>query len=271
MLNLPEFENKNDLLEYLVKNKSKLIATKKAMFKCADAFSFGSFPVLKSGEQLKANTPITEDVTELNARVVINTTNLMDSYGDVHLDGLWKKTLKENKDIFHDQEHKHAFDSTISDYENLKAYTQSFTWKELGQKWEGKTEALVFDSVIKESRNPFMFEQYKSGHVRNHSVGMQYVKIELAVNNPKWADEFEIWEKYIDRIANKEDAEEQGYFWAVTEAKAIEGSAVKRGANWVTPTLDNNKTFEPEKSTQSNNNEPPDGTQQKSNLLLNLI
>jgi hypothetical protein len=88
-------------------------------------------------------------------------------------------------------------------------------------------------------RNPFMFEQYAKGFVKNHSVGMRYVKLELALNSEsKWdVDEKEVWDKYIDEIANKEDAEAQGYFWAVHEAKIVEGSAVPVGSNKFTPTL----------------------------------
>ena len=49
----------------------------------------------------------------------------------------------------------------------------------------------------------------------------------------------------------KEQAEEQGYFWAVTQAKLIEGSAVVLGSNPITPTL-SNKNDEPLKDTQQN-------------------
>jgi hypothetical protein len=46
-----------------------------------------------------------------------------------------------------------------------------------------------------------------------------------------------IWDKYIDEIVNKEAAEEQSYFWAVSQTKAIEGSAVVKGSNFYTPTI----------------------------------
>ena len=39
------------------------------------------------------------------------------------------------------------------------------------------------------------------------------------------------------QMTNKEIAEQYGYFWAVTEAKVIEGSAVVFGSNYITPTL----------------------------------
>jgi len=186
----------------------------------------------------------------------------MDSHDDVHIPGLWTKSLKENKDIYHDQEHRGEFSSTIADYEDLKAYTQDFTWKELGQKWDGNTQALVFESTVKKDRNEFMFNQYKQARVRQHSVGMRYVKVALALDNKNDVAEYATWEKYIDTIVNKEQVKEQGYFFAVTEAKVIEGSAVKRGSNWVTPTLDNNMKTDNEQDTSTRINiEPLQDTQ----------
>ena len=46
-----------------------------------------------------------------------------------------------------------------------------------------------------------------------------------------------VYDKYIDDILNKEEVKKDGYFWAVTEAKAIEGSAVPIGSNTITPTI----------------------------------
>ena len=112
-----------------------------------------------------------------------------------------------------------------------------------------------------------MFKQYKQGRVKQHSVGMQYVKVAMAVNDKGFAEEYKTWNKYIDQIANREQAEQQGYFFAVTEAKVIEGSAVKRGSNWVTPTLDNNMKSEPEQSTP----EPPEGTHKKTSEEIKSV
>ena len=248
-MKIPAFDTKKELFDFLIKNQNRIIADKTAAVKHADAFTFGAFHVTKDGETDKANKPITEDVDEVKVKAVINTTNLMDSHDDVHIPGLWTKSLKENKDIYHDQEHRGEFASTISDYEDLKAYTETFTWKELGQKFEGETQGLIFESNVKKDRNEFMFGQYKSGRVKQHSVGMRYVKIAMAVNDKAWPEEYKTWNKYIDQVANREDAEKQGFFFAVTEAKIIEGSAVKRGSNHITPTLENNMKQEPAEVT----------------------
>jgi len=81
-----------------------------------------------------------------------------------------------------------------------------------------------------------MFRQYANNYVTNHSVGMRYVKIFLAVNDAEYIEENEVWNRYINSIVNAEIAIEKGYFYAVTEAKVIEGSAVPVGSNHITPT-----------------------------------
>jgi hypothetical protein len=49
-----------------------------------------------------------------------------------------------------------------------------------------------------------MFNQYAKGYVKEHSVGMRYVKIELAVNLiQSMHEEKAVWDKYIDEIVKK--------------------------------------------------------------------
>jgi len=248
-----KFETKKELFKFLKEKKDSLIAQKKATIKHADSVLFQIRD--KDNNVLKANaafTPNSDD--EIKVKVIINTTSLMDSHGDVHVKGLWNKSLKENKMIMHLQEHVMAFENIIADGEELKAYVKDFKWKDLGYDFEGSTQALVFESIIKEKgeepRNKFMADQYAKGKVKNHSVGMQYVKLLLAINDEEEVAEFEAWEKYFPEVENKEEAKDKGYFWVVKEAKVMEGSAVPLGSNWATPTLDNNAK-----------NEPPSGTQ----------
>ena len=134
------------------------------------------------------------------------------------------------------------FDKIIADGENLKAYTKRFNWSELGYSYPGETEALLFDSVILRKRNPYMLEQYANGWVKNHSVGMYYVKTDFAINDEELPNEYEAWKKYYSMIANPDMADERGYFWYVLEAKCIEGSAVPIGSNTATPTLEAGKS-----------------------------
>lgn len=252
---IPENLQGKELFEFLKKNKNLLIAEKKSAMKEGDAFAMKFF-VNDKGELTKSFAPIDNTATVILATSIINTTNWMDSHNDVHIPGLWKKSLQETKELYLLQEHEMTFAGIITD--QVKAYTKKFTWKELGYDMPGMTEALVFESTIDNERNTFMFDQYRKGYVKNHSVGMRYVNLELAINDDDeyWKEEFATWNKYIDDIANKEAAEAQGYFWAVREAKVIEGSAVPIGSNTMTPTrsVERVKIFSTEE-------QPPVGTE----------
>jgi len=247
-----EFNSKDELFKALIDNKSKIISLKKSMEKKADSISFYySDDHTEKGIVTKAESGNDTDPSELNVKVVINTTNLLDSHGDVHIDGIWKKTLSDNSTFLHLQEHDKSFDKVIAD--DAKGYVKSMDWTKLGLNFEGKTQALIFDSVILKKRNEFMLNQYQNKWVKNHSVGMRYVQMHLAINSEaEWnKEEKEVWDKYYPVIANKEAADQKGYFWAVTEAKIIEGSAVVFGSNYATPTLEDNKE-EPAEATPKN-------------------
>lgn len=266
MIENKHFETKEDMFKYIKENKDTLIAQKKFEMKRADAFSYSpTFSFNKeSTEKALSNPADLLKLDKLNIKTVINTTGLLDSHKDVHIHGLWKKTLSENKQRYLLQEHKMKFDHIISD--KVKCYTENISWKELGVSFKGETEALIFDSDIEKSRNPYMFEQYANGYVKNHSVGMVYVKLFLCINSKEnyLAEEKDNWDKYIGYVVNNKEAEEIGYFWAVTEAKLIEGSAVPMGSNWVTPTLDITESkIEPDITTQKQNNEPLSNTRNR--------
>jgi hypothetical protein len=146
------------------------------------------------------------------------------------------------------------FDKIITD--EVKVSTKLMSWKDLGFDYEGETEALIFDSTIPKDRNPFMFEQYAKGYVKEHSVGMRYVQLYLCMNsNERWdVEERSNWDKYYEYVTNKEDVDNECYFWAVTEAKLVEGSAVVKGSNHATPTISvKENTDEPSIDTQLEN------------------
>lgn len=245
MIEIPQKKGK-ELFDWLIANKSTLIAQKKFELKRGDALFYDRTVETQKGYTVKANAPVSENKDEIEVVSIINTTFWMDSHKDVHIDGIWKKSISENKQLYLLQEHEMKFDKIISD--EVKAYTKKIAWRTLGIDFDGQTEALVFESTVKRKRNSFMFDQYREGYVKNHSVGMRYVDMDIAINDEDYPAHKALWDKYIDRIANRAEAEESGYFWPVTQAKAVEGSAVPIGSNIITP-------------TQSvKNSEPPAGT-----------
>lgn len=267
-----EFASKEDMFKALVENKSAIMALKKAAVKFSDGFNFGYVETSDKYEVVKANEPVMNpDLSELKVKVVMNTIGLYDSHGDVHIKDIWKRTLShKSTGLLHLQEHKRSFEAVISN--TAEAYVKTVSWKSLGADYEGSTQALIFESTVKASRNPVMFDQYKNGWVNNHSVGMQYVELHMCINSEeRWSEDYKKnWDKYIEYVVNKEDVEASGYFWAVTEAKLVEGSAVLFGSNFITPTLENN--MKNAIDAPSEDNEPPQGTQtdeQKEIINLN--
>ncbi len=251
MIDKSKFQNKSELFKFLKDNEKQLVSQKKFEMKKADAVSYIVHSVNEKDEAEKAadNVQYLLSKDKIKVRVIINTTKLLDSHDDVHIDGLWKKSIKELKLVYHLQEHLMKFDHVISD--EVTASVKKMTWKEIGIDFDGQTEALIFDSEIEKARNPFMFEQYARGYVKNHSVGMRYVQLFLCINSNEayYSSEKANWDKYINEVVNKDAAEDNGYFWAVTEAKLVEGSAVLMGSNWATPTQSVKES------------EPPTGTQ----------
>ena len=232
---IPSFKEDKDLFDFLVKNEDDILYSKKQSYKKADGIGFSPIAMKSFGHKQQSISDLMAK-DEIDVISIINTTKLLDSHTDVHIDGLWDKSLSENTKIKHLQEHQMSFDKIIADKEDLKAYVKNYTWKQLGYDAPGSTQALVFESKVRKDRNPYMFEQYAKGNVDNHSVGMRYVKLLTCINDEDYPVQLENYEKYAPMVANKEALEQAKYFWAVLEAKAIEGSAVPLGSNFVTPT-----------------------------------
>ena len=211
---------------------------KKTTFKTADAINTTE---LKTGSVSKALHTSKENDTEdvLKRTIIGNTYNWMDSHGDVHLDNTFKNSIKQRGvagKIWHLHDHEQKMTSKIG--VPTKVYEQEVNWTDLGVEKQGTTTALMMDTNVMKAYNGLMFQEYKDGNVDQHSVGMYYVKIDLAVNDEEFKEEFAVWQANIDKIGNAEKAEQEGFFWAVKEAKLIEISAVLEGSNELTPTVE---------------------------------
>jgi hypothetical protein len=238
-------------IKEVFENKDLIIAQKQNAIKHSDVTT----GLISKGSTSKMEGMPSEDISKLNVELVINTCNIIDSHMDCHINGCFKKSTQETKLFYLLQEHEMEFKYIIADSvnDNLTASLKSLKWSDLGYNYKGNTEALVFDSTISKERNEFMFNQYLKGYVLNHSVGMRYIKIFLCINSEEavYSSEKSNWDNYYPMVVNKEVADDKGYFWAVTEAKFIEGSAVVRGSNQATPTLSviEQKDIEPSTDT----------------------
>lgn len=239
-----KYKTKKELFEYLVQNKSELIALKRAEVKHADSVICENISN-HTTKEINYNNQDELDKGSIKRLIVGNTYKWMDSHDDVHMEGIFTKSIKENKQrILHLHDHEYKLTSKVG--KPIDIYEAKIKLTELGQSKAGDTDALFMFSNIKQEYNEKIYKQYLDKEINQHSVGMVYVKLFLAVNDSDYKEEYEAWLKYFPHVINQDKAIDKGYFWAVTEAKLIEISAVIAGSNELTP------TFEPQKSTQIN-------------------
>ena len=257
------FATRKELFAYLHANKSDILEMKKATKKTyveTPSLVIGETPIGIATKEL--TTSANKDTDTVIKRTLIgNTYNWLDSHGDVHVGSTFSKSIGERVGkIWH--LHDHIYQLTAKVGTPQKVYEKEVKWSDLGINKAGKTTVLMMDSDIEKAKNEQIFGEYKDGIIDQHSVGMYYVKIFLAMDSdePDHAQYKETYDKYIDLIGNKAEAEKAGYFYAVLEAKLIEISAVLEGSNILTPTL-GVKGMEPSKDTPLN--QPTEVTEDK--------
>jgi hypothetical protein len=137
--------------------------------------------------------------------------------------------------------------------------------------YQGTTQALMFKAKLTEATNKDAFNAIATKQDIQNSVRMGYISMTLCIDDksPDFAQENANFYKYLPIIANKQDAIDQGYFWAISEAKIVkEGSAVLFGSNEATPIL----YSDPADAGQKQQPNPLDGSTVKSTKsYINLI
>jgi hypothetical protein len=253
----PKFNTTKERVDWLMANKSELIEMKRASLKFTDLVVMPETTEINKALFTEYKDEPTSGV--IKRSIVANTYNWMDSHDDVHVGNTFAKSISERANkVFHLHDHKHEVTAKVGKPIEIKEV--EVDWMDLGIQRLGKTTVLMLESEIKEAYNKDVFRQYLENEIDQHSVGMRYVKIDLAVNDEDYKEEFATWNKYINDLGNRDKAEKQGYFWAVKEAGLIEVSAVLMGSNELTPTVQNidepsnedTQKNEPEKSTQIN-------------------
>lgn len=246
---IPKFDDKKKLFKWLVENKKELITFKRATIKHTDIIDVpDALSIIKS-----LNTSHTDDLDSgiITRSLIGNTYNWLDRHDDVHIDAIFTKSISENwQNVFHLHDHLQMLSAKVG--QPIKIYEKVVAWKDLGVNIPGTTTILVMDSSIQKDMNPAIFTQYLTKQVTQHSVGMYYVKLELAVNDPEMKAEYAVFSKHISSIGNMQKALDQGYFWAIYEAKLHEISAVLQGSNELTPTIENTSKGEKKKPLDLN-------------------
>jgi hypothetical protein len=266
------FDTKEDLFKELKSNKKELIGLKTATVK-------HSIPLAMSLDKIESTKAI-DGLDKDFIYPVINTTKYMDSHNDVHLDGIWNRSIGDQQGKVHYLiNHELEVGKVIAYPKDVELMVKDVQWKDLGANYNGFTQALIFKTNVFDYSNIDAKKIIAEKMDIEHSVRMQYVKIDLAINSSdeENIEEKAVWEKYINQIANKEDVIEQGYFWAVTEAKIYkEGSMVLSGSNDVTPMIYPKEIQPPngiDKTDSLKNNQNKEALNEKAKreLLLQLI
>ena len=253
-------------IEELVKNKSELISLKKGTIKIADICEISN----KEQAHKALSTTYNDDLNSgvIKRDIVANTYYWMDSHNDVHVGNTFKNSISQKSadKIFHLHDHEHKITAKVGKF--LDIYEKQVNWNDLGVSKSGQTTVLIGSSNIEKELNEQVFKMYLNNEVDQHSVGMQYVKIGLAVNDEDYKEEKALWDMYYPMLGNPQRADEKGYFWVVSEAKLIEISAVLMGSNPLTPTIENidavKDTSTPDPSTDSQE-------QAKKQFFINLL
>lgn len=233
------FTTKEEVFAELRENAEKIIALKKAptdkSITTQVTFLAKGLDTVKVGPQMKDGF----------CYPVINTTKYMDSHDDVHFDGIWNKSIKEQQGkLFYVADHTVSIDNVIAWPEDVNAMVKSVPWSFIGENFEGNTEALIFEIDKTKIVHPKALQIINEKRRVQNSVRMQYVKIKMAMNSDAKEDiEYKTYfDSRINDIANKEKAIEQGYFFGVEEAKIVtEGSMVIFGSNGATPIRQKNE------------------------------
>lgn len=265
------FETKEQMFIELKAHKDKIIKLKKATVKESDGF----VAMYKNGtatkEEGESGMPKIGDFIY----PVINTTNYFDSHGDVHINGIWDVSARDQKGKVHYIiNHELSIGNVIAYPQDVEPMVVDMSWKELGYDYQGSTQALIFKALLSEASNDAFVKAVMQGIALQNSIRMQYISMTLCVDSD--SDDFKQervnFYKYLPDIANKDDILNEGYYWAITEAKIyLEGSAVLRGSNPKTPIL----TTDPSKQGSQKDEDDPTTVsqpiQQKVKSFINLI
>lgn len=265
------FATKDDLFKALKENKSLIIESKKAeIYKSCDkglSITTNQQSIVKMSEASKS--------FEMDSEYyyfAVNSSNILDSHLDMHIDNNWEKTVKEQQGktylVF---DHQLKRSEIVAMKQDIEMFTATIPFKAIGKDYDGNSYCLIYKVKKDKIINSEAKQWIESGYDLEASVRMQYMDIEMAMNsnNKEHSKEKATYDTYYPLIANKSDFDSIDYFWIVKQAKNVmESSLVMFGSNGATGLIQENK--EPEISTLENKDEPTDVTHSEQKKLINV-
>lgn len=269
-----EFPTKEDLFKALKENINVIEDQKKA--KIYESYKKGQSINLKPIDVSKFDIE-QQKALKLDDNyyyIAFNSTRILDSHEDVHIDGLWKKTIQERQfKNYVVTDHELEILNTVVRKEYVELFTAKVPFSLLGKNYEGNTEILIYKFPKDKVQIPVVKEWLDSGDAIEGSVRMRYIKFVFCMdsNNPDDSELKANYDKYYPYIANKNDFEYIPYFFAILEASnEKESSFVLYGSNSTTGQIVSENKNEAGSAT-SNKNEPSNDTQNVEQLKQLLI
>jgi len=263
-----EFATKEELFLALKENLDVIIDAKKSVQKSCDknaSVICRPLDISKFDNEQQKSLNIDDNFYY----IVVNTTKILDSHDDVHIDGLWKKTINEKQyKNYLVTDHELEILNTVVRKEYVEILTIKLPFATLGYSYAGNTEALVYKVPKNQVKNELVKDWLESGDAIQGSVRMKYIKFLFCIdsNAPEDAEFKKNYDNYIDTIANKSDFDYIPYFFAILEASnEQEASLVIRGSNHVTGNYNTTRNQEEKIKPLSDtlNNEPLLDTQKE--------
>lgn len=274
-----EFATKEELFTYVKANLTQIIDAKKVEQYSCNKGQAMSCKVLNSSKLMVAEKAIAVD--DNYWYIAVNSTNILDSHDDLHVNGIWNTTVKDQqgKNYLVDS-HDITIDSTIVKKEHIEMFVATVSFESLGYPYKGDTQVLVYKfqkaQVIHDKARYWL----ESGDEIQASVRMRYVTIEFALDSN--APEDEVFKKryveYLGKIANRQDFDYIPYFFVIKEAiNQRESSLLPFGSNHVTGNIintnvDNNNEVktDPSSTVEEIRTDPPVRSQKltKKSLLI---
>ena len=263
------FESQQDLFKALRENKDEIISLKKAnILKSIDK---GISIKVKALNFIKSDTikSLPFEIDKDYYYLAVNSTRVLDSHRDLHLDKMWNKSTKEmqGKNYLVDT-HILTLKTTLVKKEHIEMFTAIVPFSAVGKNYYGDTEVLIYKFLKSKLRDEDVKEWLESGDDIEASVKMRYTDIVLAMKSQSKEDEAELknYNNYISLIANKDDFEDDIlYFWAIKQAMNVhEASLVPFGSNSSTGQI---KIIDADSITSKN--EQSNGTQQEPEKTVN--
>ena len=271
-----EFESKSDLFKALVENESFIIDAKKSQV--YKSFEKG-LQVVSDQKTIEKAFNDSEKGIKFDSDYyyfVVNSANYLDSHNDMHVDGNWNKSVKDQNGKVYLVWH-HDFSKTeniIAFPEDIEMMTSKVAWSLLGKSYEGETYSLIYkvkkDKIVNENVSKWL----KEGRKLQLSVRMQYIKLETAFNSDDedYSKQTENYNKYYPLIANKDEFKEIEYFFIVKEAKNVmESSLLPFGSNSATAEISQTENKSEAEVITSEQEEPSIDTQKVEQSLKELL